>query len=122
MDSTPKLQPLKFTIGDGTLPRQIEILFYGMKAGDSLKRFIEPDRGWGNHDPNNIHFLPSGDFPDKTLIVPGNVMEFQLPDCQSIAGTIVGTTDEQVEVDFNPPLAGLKLTIDVTILSVAAPC
>ena len=114
-------EPLRFTLGDGTFPAGVEPMFYGMKAGDSDSRTFGPEQGWGYPDPGNVQMMLASDFPDHDMLKPGKVIEFHLPNGDALPGTVLETDHENVKVDFNPPLAGRDVTVEVHILSVEQP-
>lgn len=118
IDQTQPDSPLSFTIGDGTFPSGVEPIFYGLKSGDKDRRTVSPEQGWGYPDPGNIQYLLRSDFPDNEMLAPGNVIEFRLPNDESLPGTVLDIEDERIKVDFNPPLAGHKVTIEIDILAV----
>ena len=121
IDQTSKDEPLEFTIGDGTFPSGVEPLFIGLSSGQKNTGTVEPENGWGHPDPDNVQTLKTSDFADTEMLSPGKVIEFRLPNDDSLPGTIVAIKDEQVQVDFNPPLAGQDITVEVTIVSVKSP-
>jgi FKBP-type peptidyl-prolyl cis-trans isomerase SlpA len=118
INKTDSHDPLDFLIGDGTFPNDVEAMFYGMKAGESDKRTFTPEQGWGYPDPKNVQRLSSNSFPDKKMLKLGKVIEFELPNKETLPGTVLEINGEQIKVDFNPPLAGHHVTLEVRILSV----
>ncbi|HBR99055.1 MAG TPA: peptidylprolyl isomerase [Gammaproteobacteria bacterium] len=120
VDEVSSGEPLTFVVGDGTFPAGVDQLFYGLQAGDSKQDTVTPDNGWGYPDPGNIQYLLESDFPDAQMLTPGNIIEFTLPNDEALPGTILAVEDERIKVDFNPPLAGHAVTIDVTVVEVKA--
>lgn len=121
IDQTSKDEPLEFTVGDGTFPSGVEPLFIGLASGQKNRQTVEPENGWGHPDPDNVQYLKTSDFADSQMLSPGKVIEFRLPNDDALPGTIVAIEDEHVQVDFNPPLAGQNITVEVTIVSVQSP-
>ena len=121
VDATPDDESLDFTLGDGTFPQGVEPLFVGLCAGDRAQLTVSPDQGWGAPDPNNIQYLDRSAFDDEAMLKAGQIIEFKLPNDEALPGTIVDVNDQRVRVDFNPPLAGQDVTVDVTIVAVEAP-
>lgn len=118
VDEADKNDPLHFTLGDGTFPAGVEPMFYGMHVGDIDTRTFGPEQGWGHPDPGNIQTMLESDFPDHDLLKPGKVIEFRLPNNDALPGTVLEIDGDQVKVDFNPPLAGREVTVEVCILAV----
>ena len=118
IDKTDSDCPLSFVLGDGTFPSGVEPIFFGMRPGDSDIRTVSPEQGWGYPDSKNIQYLQAADFPDAEMLDPGKVIAFELPNQESLPGTVLAVEDDRVQVDFNPPLAGHTVTVEVTVLSV----
>ena len=70
----------------------------------------------GERDPALINRMPVSDFSEAPEA--GQVLAFSLPDGEEIAGLVLAVEDDEVEVDFNPPLAGHDLAFRVQILEV----
>ncbi|MDO6460585.1 peptidylprolyl isomerase [Granulosicoccaceae sp. 1_MG-2023] len=121
VDATEADAPLAFTLGDGTFPEGVEPLFLGLRAGQSANTTVSPAQGWGQPDPNNIQYLDRSAFDDHASLRPGQTIEFRLPNDDALPGTVLDISRERVRVDFNPPLAGQHVQIDVTIVAVDAP-
>ena len=111
-------EPLDFVMGDGTVIEGLELALYGLKAGDKQTLTIEPKLSFGYHDPGNVHTMPRSEFPEDMHLNKGVIIEFNTPAGDEVPGTIVEVGDNEVEVDFNHPLAGHEITFEVEILSV----
>src|SRR6056300_1902179 len=68
--------PVEFEVGDGNIPEGFEAALTGLKTGDHLDLTIDPERGFGQHNPTNIQTLKRSDFKDMAL-EPGLVVSFQ---------------------------------------------
>lgn len=116
VDSNFEGAPVEFEVGDGNIPEGFEAALTGLKVGDHLDLTIDPERGFGQHNPSNIQTLKRSDFKDMEL-EPGLVISFQEPGGE-LPGVIVEFDDERVEVDFNHPLAGKTILFEVQILNI----
>lgn len=117
VDSTRDKAPATFQVGDGNLPPGFEHPIKGLAAGESGRYEITPEHGFGQHNPQNIQLLSLEDFGDETPEV-GMVMSFADPSGGELPGVISRIDDDQVEVDFNHPLAGRTLTFEVEVVDV----
>ena len=117
VDSNFEGAPVEFEVGDGNIPEGFEAALTGLKVGDHLDLTIDPERGFGQHNPSNIQTMKRSDFKDMEL-EPGLVISFQEPGGE-LPGVIVEFDDERVEVDFNHPLAGKTILFEVQVLSIA---
>lgn len=118
-ESTFDAEPLTFTMGDGTLVHGLELALYGLRPGDTQRLALYPEQAFGVHDPARIHRLPRTGFPPDIDLTPGNIIAFDTPDGEEIAGTLLSLDAGTVEVDLNHPLAGRRIIFDVEILDVA---
>ncbi|RTR01459.1 FKBP-type peptidyl-prolyl cis-trans isomerase [Halomonas nitroreducens] len=117
VDSTRDKAPATFQVGDGNLPPGFEQPLKGMRTGESGSFEISPEHGFGQHNPQNIQVLKREEFDSDTPEV-GMVMSFADAAGGELPGVIKSVDDEQVEVDFNHPLAGRTLTFEVEVLDV----
>ena len=114
-------EPLEITIGDGTLTDGMEEALIGCSAGDSISVTLSPDQGFGYPDENNQHSIPLDDFPSDLKPEPGQIIAFDGPNDEEIAGTILEIKGNEVIVDFSHPLAGQTITFEANILQTALP-
>ena len=111
-------EPLTFTMGDGTLVHGLELALYGLRPGDTQRLALYPEQAFGLHDPARIHCLPRAGFPADIDLTPGNIIAFDTPEGEELAGTLLSLDEQTVEVDLNHPLAGRRIVFDVEILDV----
>ncbi|MFY0992114.1 FKBP-type peptidyl-prolyl cis-trans isomerase [Halomonas sp. C05BenzN] len=117
VDSTRDKQPAAFQVGDGNLPPGFEHPLKGLAAGESGSFEITPEQAFGQHNPQNIQLLKREDFESDEPEV-GMVMSFADAAGGELPGVIKSIEGEQVEVDFNHPLAGRTLTFEVEVIDV----
>ena len=117
-DASDPGEPLVFSIGDGSLIEGLELMLYGMKAGERQCVLIGPHDAFGFADPDNVHRMPLNEFDSSLSLEPGTIIGFTTPSGEEVPGTIKAVEGEEVVVDFNHPLAGHSVTFDVEIVSV----
>ncbi|WP_027857404.1 FKBP-type peptidyl-prolyl cis-trans isomerase [Marinobacterium jannaschii] len=117
VDSNFEGSPATFTVGDGNLLEGFEQALFGLKAGDAEALSISPEKGFGAHNPSNIQRIPRAQFKDMEL-EPGLVISFADAGSGELPGVILDYNDDNVQVDFNHPLAGKAITFEVQILQV----
>ena len=120
-DATENDEAFTFVMGDGALIEGLELMLYGLKAGDKQCLSIEPQDAFGFSDVENIHTLPSDSFSSELPTDPGTVIEFETPSGDKVPGTIESVKGDEIVVDFNHPLAGRTIIFDVEILEVKLP-
>ncbi len=111
-------EPLAFIMGDGSLIEGLEVVLYGLKAGDEQTVTLTPDQAFGFHDPENIHVVPLSDFSVGMQPEENQIIVFTTPTGNEVAGTIKKVSTDTALVDFNHPLAGHNLLYKVRILEV----
>lgn len=117
LDSTRNKSPATFQVGDGNLPPGFEHYLKGMSSGESDSFAISPEHGFGQHNPQNVQMMSRDQF-EAEVPEEGMVMSFSDVGGGELPGVIKQIDGNQVEVDFNHPLAGRTLTFDVEILDV----
>ena len=117
-DESAEGEPLRFTMGDGTLIQGLELALYGLKVGEKQSLSIDPRDAFGFPEDENVHSMPRSEFDKSMNIEPGMIVAFTTPAGQEVPGTIKEVNDETVLVDFNHPLSGFDVTFDVEILDI----
>jgi FKBP-type peptidyl-prolyl cis-trans isomerase SlpA len=65
-----------------------------------------------------IQTLPKSDVPADITLEVDQLVEFAMPNGQTLAGHILEITDAAVKVDFNHPLADLSIEFEVEIVHI----
>ncbi len=120
-ESTFDGEPFTFTLGGGVLARGLELALYGLYPGDTQRLELTPEQSFGRRDPANIHRLPRAVFMQDMHIEPGVIVGFETADGDEVGGAVLALDGDSVEVDFNHPLAGHVITLDVEIIDVVPP-
>ena len=116
VDSNFDGKPATFTLGDGNLLPGFEAPLVGLEAGAQGEFVIASEHAFGQPNPENIQALSRDNFDQETLKV-GDVFSFQNGDGE-LPGVIAAIYAENVDVDFNHPLAGRSIIFTVDIVDV----
>ncbi|MBN8430336.1 FKBP-type peptidyl-prolyl cis-trans isomerase [Microbulbifer salipaludis] len=119
IDSNFEGEPATFIVGDGNLLPGFEQSLLGLKAGDEAEIEIPPEAGFGQRNPSNIQKVKKGHFSPDMELEEGLVVSFDNGDGE-LPGVIREVGEDDVEVDFNHPLAGQTVFFHVKILEVAS--
>lgn len=112
-------EPATVIIGDGSLSEGLETALYGLRSGDRQTLTLTPDQAFGDRDEAKVQSLPRKHFPPEMELTGGLVVAFETATGEELAGMIKDTSSEQdVVVDFNHPLAGRAVIFTAEILSV----
>lgn len=115
-DSSFDEEPIEIQLGDGQLHTCLEMALTGLSKGEEQVIEIDPEQGFGFHDPDAIYKIAREDFPRETNPEVGQIISFSTPSGDEVPGSILEVTDEVVTVDLNHPFAGHTLTFRTKIL------
>lgn len=118
VDSNFDKAPATFKVGDGNLLPGFEKALFGLSVGDKKVITIKPEQGFGMPNPNNVQWLSKRDFDDALELQPGLMLSFADANHSELPGVIKSIDGDNVEVDFNHPLAGQDLLFTVHIIDV----
>lgn len=117
-DTSREGEPMDFDVGDGSIDPGLERLLYGLRTGDRARFSLAPGQVFGDRDPDNVHTMRREEFPPELALEEGVVVGFDTPGGDEVLGTVLELDEESVRVDFNHPLAGHQLSVEVEIISV----
>jgi FKBP-type peptidyl-prolyl cis-trans isomerase SlpA len=112
-------EPIRCTIGDGTLTPGVEAILDGLVPGAEETFLADGSELFGPYDPENLHWMDLVEFPSSLDPIPGQVIAFETPGGHETSAVVIERAGERVRVDFNHPFAGRSLTLRVKVLSVA---
>lgn len=105
-------------LGQDEIHHNLEQVLTGLPEGEKNRLVILAEAGFGYRDPEAIQQLPRERFPDDYELKENQVISFSLPSGQEIPGQILEVGDAAVKVDFNHPLAGHNISIELEILEI----
>ncbi len=106
------------TLGDGTLAQSLEQWLIGLKPGERHVFLLEPWQAFGVSSEELLQTLKPQDIPPGMQLEPGTLVEFELPNGQTLAGSILDVGPEGVRVDFNHPLADCPIEFEVEVVAI----
>lgn len=112
-------EPVTLSMGSGSLVDNLEQTLYGLKAGERRSLILECEHAFGPRDEEKAYSMPRNSFPPGMALEPELVISFSTPAGDELAGIIQELDGEQVQVDFNHPLAGHDIVFTVQIISVS---
>ncbi|MBZ9714686.1 FKBP-type peptidyl-prolyl cis-trans isomerase [Deinococcus multiflagellatus] len=116
IDQSESGEPLTYLHGHSNIIPGLERALEGKAAGDSLQVTVAPEDGYGERDEDNVEELSLEDFEDDVEV--GATYYAQAEDGSVMPFTVMAVEGDRVQVDFNPPLAGMTLNFDVKVVSV----
>lgn len=108
-------EPETVTLGDGTLAPGLEQWLIGLVPGERHVFLLDPWQAFGESQVELVQTLPRADLPADREFPVDQLVEFAMPNGETLAGRILEVGDDAVKVDFNHPLADLCIEFEVEI-------
>jgi FKBP-type peptidyl-prolyl cis-trans isomerase SlpA len=110
--------PQTVTLGDGTLAPMLEQWLIDLVPGERHVFLLDPWQAFGESQPELVQTMPKADLPAGMEFTADQLVEFTMPNGQTLAGRILEIGDEAMKVDFNHPLADLSVEFEVEIVRI----
>ncbi len=110
--------PITIQLGCGEMAEGLELALIGLREGDEQSIDIGPDLAFGYVDETLFRALPRAEFDPDLELVPGLIIEFATEDGDTLPGTILQLSEDEVQIDLNHPLAGQTVRYSVKILTI----
>lgn len=96
-------------VSDGYV-EALEDAVRGLAAGDAFDFYADPEKAFGPYDPEMVVGLPKDRFIvdgkfDEKVFVPGAMIPLVTSEGYRIDGMVAHVSDNEVQFDFNHPLA-----------------
>lgn len=115
-------KPATLLLGSGQWLPGLEAPLIGLKDGDSLTYHVAAAEAYGERNSDLLihvskqlldqHAGADADFEVEDML------EFMAPDGSKYAGVFMGWDGDSALIDFNHPLSGIDIKVDVEILGV----
>ena len=115
--STFEATPATLQLGANEMLPAMERLVVGLTTGQRASFDLGPDEAFGPHRPELIERVLRRHMPDEP-IEPMSIMEFTAPDGSRYSGLVREIDDEAAMIDFNHPLAGKAIRLELEIIGV----
>ena len=117
-DTSDGRDPLEFTIGEGQVIPGFEEGVLGMNSGDSKTVNIPSDQAYGPRREELVGEVNRDQFPPDVTPEIGQQFQMQRPDGQAMEVTVMEVSEETVKLDANHPLAGKRLTFEISLAEI----
>ena len=115
--------PATLSLGNAELAPAIEARLLGLTEGEHVTLQLAAGEAFGERNPAMLQWVPKqllatfGD-PDASYLL-GEVVEFPAPDnAGKYAGAVAQLGDDAILFDFNHPLAGKAVSMEVHVIGV----
>lgn len=120
-DSSEGHDPLKFTVGKGSIIEGFDEAVLGKVNGDEISVKIAPDKAYGERDEKMVMEIDREDFNVDEQPEIGMQVGVRLQDGRGMMGTVVAITPKKITLDLNHPLAGKTLNFTIKVIDVREP-
>ena len=117
LDTTQGKTPIEFDFGNERMLPAFQKNVEGMKAGDEKTFTLGPGEAFGERNPQAIQVMDRAKLPPGDLAV-GAILTAASPDGKPVYAQVTGIDGDKVTLDFNHPLAGNTVNVDVKVLEV----
>lgn len=115
-------RPATLQMGGGQWAPGMEAALVGLPEGSRHTFTLAPADAYGDRNPELIQRISremlSRHAGEDASFTPGDMVEFPAPNGGRYSGVLKELTDDHALFDFNHPLAGTALRVDVAILGV----
>ncbi|MEN6585933.1 MAG: FKBP-type peptidyl-prolyl cis-trans isomerase [Sulfuricella sp.] len=112
--------PVTIRLGEGEIEANLESCLIDLEVGRRYVFNLEPEQAFGLANPEQVMDVPLDAFDDLELEI-GSLVEFALPDGETLAGQIKSANKDFATVDFNHPLSGCAVVFEVKIMDILEP-
>ncbi len=118
-DSRPRNRPVLLRLDDDSISTALKNQLADITPGEQRVFSLPGTDIFGQYEPNRVQFLERQRFPEPASLKEGLIIEFAMPDGQTVPGVIKQIVGDSVTIDFNPPWLETQLTIEVECLGPA---
>lgn len=119
---TFEMRPATLQLGVGQWSPGLEEQILGLAEGAEHSAIVAPEQAYGPRNPALVQWVSRAQFKENITTdknyQAGDTVEFSAPTGQRYAGVLKQWQDDQALIDFNHPLAGAEIQIDVKILGI----
>lgn len=116
-DSTKNQPPYSFLGSSGQMFPRAEEMLAGMEVGEKVALTLEPADAYGEYDEDAVQITAREHFPEGVELKEG--MTFLTMQGEHEVPVIIREVDEKkVTIDFNHPLAGKRLEMEMELLEI----
>jgi peptidylprolyl isomerase len=110
---------IELVIGEEKFFPVIEKALCDMAEGESKVITLEAEDAFGPHMDDLVIKVPKSVFKPEVTLEIGSRIKIDIPTGSSYVGTIVAMDEQTFTLDMNHLLAGKRLVVNVTVVSIA---
>lgn len=113
--------PMELVIGEGKFFPVVEKALEEMTEGQTKVITLEAEDAFGPHIDDLVIKVPKSVFKTEVTLDVGSRIKIDAPTGKSFVGTIVAMDTETFTLDLNHLLAGKRLIVNFTVISITEP-
>jgi FKBP-type peptidyl-prolyl cis-trans isomerase SlyD len=117
IDSTED-KPLSFLSGRNQIFPKVEDKLGEMIIGSKKTVKLQPEEAFGNYSEDALQQVKRSNFSEENPPQEGQSYLANTPEGKQLPFVVKKVEDENVTVDFNHPLAGKELTVEMELLNI----
>lgn len=117
-DRSKEGSPLVFEVGSRKIIPGLERGVKGMKLNERKRININVNDAYGPRREDIVRSMPRSSFPPDLQIEKGKVLRLKDKEGRLIMGKILDIKGDDLEIDFNHPLAGKNLVFKVKVVGI----
>jgi FKBP-type peptidyl-prolyl cis-trans isomerase SlpA len=110
--------PMTFVVGEGKVLKAIEDAIIGLSEGDQRPLTVTSLDAFGKVHPRQRLTFARDRFAPTRVFALGQRLRLRRKEGDVRHGQVVSITNDDVEIDFNHPLAGKKLKFTLHVLKI----
>ena len=109
--------PMQIVLDKGYLFPELEKKINTLAVGESDSMYLMAHEAFGENDEKAIKRISIENITD-TIVHIGQKVSLELLDGKMLPGTVIAVDDDDALIDFNHPLAGEDIKVDVVLENV----
>ncbi len=117
-DSRSRGTPFTVIVGQGQVIKGFENALFGMSKGQTKNVNLTADEAYGQPDPNAVMTVSKEQFPADYVFENGTMVHGAGGDGRPVLAKIVSSSEQEVVLDMNHPLAGKDINFEIELLDI----
>lgn len=118
IEKTDEANPFEFTLNAENIIPGFEKAVIGMSPGESKSVKIPPEEAYGEHKEELVMKVDREDLPEDLDPQVGQHLRLRSDKQEPFIVTVTGTSDSEVIMDANHPLAGQNLNFEIEVIEI----
>ncbi len=118
-DTSRGKQPMEIKVGSGTVIPGFDKALVGMEKNETKNFTIPPEDAYGDYDGSLKRSFQRSDLPEGMEPKVGDMLALKTPSGEQVPVRVSETTESEIELDMNHPLAGKALDFEIQVTKIS---